>query len=626
VTAQDRKILEFGKPVESELKTPFKDGYEHTTILQKFPICDSNGRVAAIGGINTDITERKRAEAALQKSEAQFRDYAETAADYFWEMGPDLKYTHFAGRYEEVTGITPDRALGLTREELWAEWVPSHAEITNPFSAVKARQPFESAEFQWNHPNGSARTLTISGKPIFDADGVFLGYRGSGRDITETHTLAEKLSYQASHDALTGLINRREFERRLQRVLKTARIEKTEHALCYMDLDQFKVINDTCGHVAGDELLRQLGAVLQARARKRDTVARLGGDEFGVLMEHCSLEDAERVADTFRSAIEKFRFQWENKAFTIGVSIGLVPITETSESMVHVMSAADSACYAAKDQGRNRILVYRLDDAALSRRHGEMQRVTQINWALGEDRFRLYCQPIIPVAGGDEGAHYELLLRMEDEEGHLVPPGNFLPAAERYNLATKLDRWVVGTGFDWLSRHPGQLESLGVCAINLSGQSLGDEEFLTFMVGQFEKVDIPPEKICFEITETAAIANLATATGFMVKLKELGCKFALDDFGSGLSSFAYLKNLPVDYLKIDGVFVKDIPDDPIDFAMVKSINEIGQLMGIKTIAEFVENDAILEKLRGLGVDYAQGYGIGKPRPLDELLVSLTAAG
>ena len=572
--------------------------------------------------LTKEISERQLAEEALRLSEARFRDYAKTAADYFWEMGPELKFTHIAGRFEEVTGIPPDRAIGLTHEELRVKWNTSCTEVTDVFPAVKTQQPFGNVEVQWNHPNQGTRNLSVSGQPLFDGDGVFLGYRGSGRDITQTHKLAKKLSYQASHDTLTKLINRREFERRLLRVMEVAQTEKTAHALCYLDLDQFKIINDTCGHTAGDELLRQLGAVLQLQAGKRETVARLGGDEFGVLLEHCSLEEAEQVANTFSSAIETFRFQWESKAFNIGVSIGLVPITEASHSMIDVMREADNACYAAKEQGRNRIMVYSAYDSTLTRRHEEMRQVTLINEALEENRFHLYSQPIVPVAGNgnSEGLYYELLLRMEDQKGRIVGPGAFLVAAERYNLTTRLDRWVVDTAFEWLSRHPEFLERLTFCNINLSGQSLGDEEFLKFVNRQFEMTDIPPEKICFEITETVAIANFSAAISFIAKHKERGCKFALDDFGTGLSSFAYLKDLPVDILKIDGTFVKDIPDNAINFAIVKSIHGIAHVMGKKTVAEHVEDEVTLEKLRELGVDYAQGYAIGMPRPIDEMLV------
>ena len=439
-------------------------------------------------------------------------------------------------------------------------------------------------------------------------------------DCTEAHDLSEQLSYQASHDALTGLVNRRAFENRLERVLETARRHHTTHALCYLDLDQFKVINDTCGHVAGDELLRQLSRYLSAQVRKRDTLARLGGDEFGVLMERCSLEQARRVAEALRKAIESFRFLWEEKSFSVGVSIGLVPVTRASEHITGVLRAADNACYAAKDTGRNRIHLYHEADAELVKRHREMQWVVRMNRALEDDRFHLSFQPIVPIDGGSsDWTHYELLLWMEDEDGRILPPGAFLPAAERYNLAARLDRWVIDAAFEWLTRHPAHLEDLSLCAINLSGHSLGDQKFLDSLIDRFRERAIPANKICFEITETAAISNLADAARFVKALKALGCRFALDDFGSGLSSFAYLRSLSVDYVKIDGMFVRDIHRDSIDLALVKSINDIGHIMGKKTIAEFVDSEAVLEKLGEIGVDFVQGHAIGKPRPLSELL-------
>ena len=427
-----------------------------------------------------------------------------------------------------------------------------------------------------------------------------------------------QLTFHASHDALTGLVNRREFERRTERLLSTVKQDKDEHALCFMDLDQFKVINDTSGHVAGDEMLRQVSSALQSVVRKRDTLARLGGDEFGVLMEHCALDDAHRVATSLQKAIQNYQFVWEDHVFKIGVSIGLVPITDSTNSLSLLLRDADAACYVAKDKGRNRIHLYHPEDLETNLRHGEMQWVTRINQALEENRFCLYAQAIEPLDGSSD-LHYELLIRMIDSNGETIPPGAFLPAAERYNIITKVDFWVIEHAFSLLKNNPAFLEQINFCSINLSGQSLTEPDMLEFIIEQLDNSKIDGEKICFEITETAAISNLSTAIKFISTLIGHGCRFALDDFGSGLSSFAYLKNLPVDYLKIDGMFVKDIADDPIDHAMVKSINEIGHVMGMKTIAEFVENDVIKGMLKEIGVDYVQGYGIGKPQSFIELI-------
>ncbi len=437
-------------------------------------------------------------------------------------------------------------------------------------------------------------------------------------NITEEQILSEQLNFHASHDALTGLVNRREFERRAERLLSTVSRDDSEHALCFMDLDQFKVVNDTCGHTAGDELLRQLSAVLKRSVRRRDTLARLGGDEFGVLMEHCSLDDAHRVVTTLLTAVQDYRFSWEGHSFNVGVSMGLVPITETTGNLTELLKQADAACYVAKDKGRNRIHVHHAEASEVAQRHGQMQWVTRINKALNDGRFCLYAQTIVPLDGSTDN-HYEVLIRMIDETGEIIPPGAFLPAAERYNVIVNLDCWVIERAFKVLAEHPRFLNDTTFISINLSGQSLVDQSFLDFVIAQLEESGVGGEKICFEITETAAISNLSSAINFIAAIKELGCQFALDDFGSGLSSFAYLKNLPVDYLKIDGMFVKDMVDDPIDHAMVKSINEIGHVMGMKTIAEFVENDEIKGMLREIGVDYAQGHGIGVPIPFDELL-------
>lgn len=428
----------------------------------------------------------------------------------------------------------------------------------------------------------------------------------------------DKLTYHATHDALTGLINRREFEQRAVRLLESAKLSQETHALFFMDLDQFKVINDNCGHTAGDEMLRQITLELQRVVRKQDTLARLGGDEFGVLMENCTLEQAHRVATLLLEAVQNYQFFWEGQSFRVGVSIGMVAITDALCDLRKLMKEADAACYMAKDCGRNRIHVYHPDDIEIAQRHGEMQWVSRINEALRENRFCLYAQTIAPL-NGDSEKHYELLIRMLDEKGEMIPPGAFLPAAERYNLISEIDYWVIQQAIELLAANPEFLKKINFISINLSGQSLANHTMLNFIISQLDSSGINGEKICFEITETAAISNLNLAVKFISTLKDKGCQFALDDFGSGLSSFAYLKNLPVDYLKIDGMFVKGIVDDPIDRAMVKSINEIGQIMGMKTIAEFVENNEIRDMLREIGVNYAQGYGVAKPKSFHEIL-------
>ena len=628
IRAHEMAVLDSGMAIEREYRIK-RDGSERTQLVVKFPIRDADGEIAGIGGIGTDITERKRAEAALALSEERFQGLYDDSPDMYFTIAED-------GTVTSVNQFGADY-LGYSKESLNGKpfWILIHAEdvsfVQEQIGRAFGDRPIGSElEFRMLRQDQSVLWIHERIRLLPKTPSAPAELRIVCRDVTEAHNLSQELSYQATHDSLTGLVNRRELEIRLARVLETARAEDSHHALCYLDLDQFKVINDTCGHVAGDELLRQLSEVLRSKVRHRDTLARLGGDEFGVLMEHCVLRQAERVADTLRKTVEEFRFSWENKTFSVGVSIGLVPVASDSESVASALSAADTACYVAKDQGRNRVHVYHPQDMELARRHGEMQWVARINQALEEDRFCLSAQPIRAISdidpesaaselAADGHGHYEVLLRMRDASGRMVPPGAFLPAAERYSLSVKLDRWVVEKIFSWLDEHPAQLEQLAMCSINLSGHSIADEDFLQFVISSLDGTNVPAEKLCFEITETAAITNLVSATRFITALKGWGCHFALDDFGSGLSSFAYLKQLAVDFLKIDGVFVKDVVDDPINLAMVKSINDIGKVMGKRTIAEFVENDGILEKLREVGVDYAQGYRIGRPQPLDRLL-------
>jgi diguanylate cyclase (GGDEF)-like protein/PAS domain S-box-containing protein len=457
--------------------------------------------------------------------------------------------------------------------------------------------------------------IDMSVASILDSDNASIGVVLVFRDVTEERKLAQQLSHQATHDTLTGLANRLEFERRLSHLLGSAS-SHAPHALLYLDLDQFKVVNDTCGHAAGDDLLRQISALLRTKLRARDTLARLGGDEFGVLLEHCPVIEAKRIANSLRELLQGFRFGWNDRSFTIGVSIGLVPITRTGETLAGVFSAADSSCYAAKEKGRNRVHVYQTGDTMLAARDGEMRWMPRIQQALADGRFRLYYQPILPV-GSDApaAARGEILIRMVDEAGRIVPPGAFLPAAERYGLMLALDRWVVRRSLEALSATLG-LGGDVTFAINISGQSLGAGDFLDFVTEQIDATRVTPSKLCFEITETSAVSELAHALHFIDTLKGLGCRFALDDFGTGLSSFSYLKTLPVDYLKIDGGFVTGLVGDDIDRAMVEAVHHIGHMMGLETIAEWVESPAILLKLRKIGVNYGQGYALGRPRPLD----------
>lgn len=588
-------------------------------------VLDDTGNPESIVGVGRDISAQKALEQAL------FRE-REEALVTLHSIGDAVISTDEKGRVEilnpiaeELTGWSahevidrPLKEFFLLIDEDTRKPIPDPVErclhegkiVTLADRAILVSRSFDEL------------AIEVTAAPInMNQDGI-VGVVLVFKDVSEARKLSQQVSYQATHDPLTGLINRAELERRLHRVLETTYTDSTQNAFCYLDLDQFKLVNDTCGHVAGDELLRQLGRLLEHQIRKRDTLARLGGDEFALLIEHCSIDEARAIAEKMIDTLGDFSFPWGDHSFNIGVSIGVVSVDNQSKSMGEILRAADSACYIAKEQGRNRVHVHQEDDEEQARRYGEMQWAVRIPRALEDQRFQLYFQEIMPIQDSEPVAgHFELLLRMQDENGKLIMPGAFLPAAERYNLSDKLDRWVIGQIFNWFERHPEQLQPLKLCSINLSGLSLNNQTFLPFVIKQLENSSVTPPKICFEITETVAIANLSSAIRFISSLKELGCHFALDDFGSGLSSFAYLKNLPVDFLKIDGLFVKDILDDPMDLAMVKSINEIGHVMGKKTIAEFVENADVLKKLKAIGVDFAQGYGIGRPRPIDEALAN-----
>jgi len=441
--------------------------------------------------------------------------------------------------------------------------------------------------------------------------------RASQRMLENMHS---QLAYQASHDDLTQLMNRKEFEREVSRVIQSARAGEKQHALLYLDLDQFKIVNNTSGHTAGDELLKLIAdALIKAATADSAQVARLGGDEFGILAEDVTTARARELADEVLNAVRGERFEWDGRMYTQSASMGLVFIDQTTENVDTAMQYADEACYAAKDAGRNRVQEYELGDTVIRNRHGIMEWVTQLDKAIKEDRLLLNCQRIAPLneQGSDE-AHFEILLTMVDEMGDTMPPADFILAAETYQRMTAIDRWVIERVLQWMSEHRADLDHFGGFAINVSGHSVNDETFPDFVLDQFSRSQAPTSKVCFEITETAAIANLDNAREFMNRMKIIGCHFSLDDFGTGLSSYSYLRNLPVDYVKIDGVFVKDIVANEGDYAVVRSINEIGHYMGKQTIAEFVESDEVLERLREIGVDFVQGYYIEKPCRLEQL--------
>jgi diguanylate cyclase (GGDEF)-like protein/PAS domain S-box-containing protein len=472
--------------------------------------------------------------------------------------------------------------------------------------------------------DGSAVPIQERVAPIRDATGAITGVVLVLRDITHERAAAAQLHYQATHDALTGLANRREFEHQMQRAIDDRKQRGAQYALLYLDLDQFKVINDTCGHAAGDELIRQISWSIGQLTRAGDLLARLGGDEFGVLLANTSAEDATRVAESVRRRIADLRFTWRDKFFVVNVSIGVLALDDCLPAVEDAMSAADQACYLAKDNGRNRVQAYRPDDAEMRARKGEMQWVERINTALEQDRFVLFAQEIRPIgvrtaAPGPSAPTCELLVRLIDTDGELVAPMAFIPAAERYGIMPRIDRWVIEHACKLLAESSAQRTGVPTCMINLSGASVTDPGLADFVRSCLAQTRLPAHCVGFELTETVAIANLERAARMMNELRDLGCGIALDDFGSGMSSFAYLRALPVDFLKIDGEFVRDMATDPIDLAVVESIQKIARVMGIRTVAESVENDAILTAATLVGVDYAQGFHLARPVPLTELL-------
>ena len=602
------------------------------------PLSDPAGTVVGCIGMALDITERKQAEEALYQEK-------ERALVTLASIGDGVVRTDSTGCVdylnpvaEKLTGWSTAEAVGRPSSEIF-HVVDEVARMPLPDPVRRCLEEGKVVESP-DHAlllgrDGREFSIRDSAAPIFDRGGRPMGVVLVFKDVTQLRGMERELIFLASHDPLTGLINRREFETNLRRAIRTARTERREHVLLYLDLDEFKVVNDTCGHLVGDELLKQVTAILRARLRRGDLLARLGGDEFGVLLEDCPLERSKEIAEEIRRTVREFRFCWRERIFEVGVSIGLVPIHGDSGDLAHVLSGADAACYVAKDRGRNCVHQYEVDDTAVAERHGEMQWVHRINRAFEDSRFRLYYQTIEPIVsrrkptpgGGPEEdvrpqpepvpeMMCEIFIRMLDRQGKVLAPSAFIAAAERYHLIHTLDRWVVKTALRALAEAQRREERRPLLfGVNLSGQSLSDPSFLPFVVQELAASGVDARQICFEITETAAISKLDSAMAFILRLREKGCRFVLDDFGSGLSSFAYLRDLPVDFLKIDGEFVRGMVDDRVKRALVESIHQIGHVMGIRTIAECVENRQTLEALQEIGVDYAQGYFVSRPQPL-----------
>lgn len=465
--------------------------------------------------------------------------------------------------------------------------------------------------------------VEATASPILGENQNVLGAVLVFRDVTEMRIMSHELGYQARHDQLTGLYNRREFEERLGSYLESTHTTGAVHSLCYLDLDNFKIVNDTCGHAAGDELLRQLGSILKQNVRRTDIIARLGGDEFGVIAVDSTSTEACRIADNIRNQIRAYRFKWDGNIFEIGTSIGIVEFSSEIGSIYDLLRAADFACYTAKDLGKNQVQIYSPEDSHMARREGEMGWVQRINHALEQQKFCLYVQKISSLHNRGHKQKYEVLVRMTDDEGRLILPSDFLPAAERYNLVVNIDQWVISQSFDLIaSLSESQLDNIDCININLSGPSVSDPSLYDYIYKASAERNVSLKKVCFEITETAAIANLGNARNLITELNAEGCRFALDDFGAGLSSFGYLRSLPVEYVKIDGVFVRDMAIDAADLAMVKSIHQMAHAMGVQTVAEWIENPDVYDLCRDIGIDYGQGNAIAKPELVNPATLGL----
>jgi diguanylate cyclase (GGDEF)-like protein/PAS domain S-box-containing protein len=613
-----RRVESEGEIRNAEFCMRTRDGQQVVILENARAVRDAGDRITGYEGTIANITERKRAEQAIfaEKERAQVT---------LQSIGDAVISTDAEGRIEYINPVAETLtawSLAEARGRPIGEVLNLVNEITrepieNPLVCALGRGETGPAA---DHSvlltrTGQEVAIQESAAPICDRQGRVIGAVIVFHDVTKERRLKRALSYQASHDALTGLINRREFDNRLHAAVLSAQRGEGAYALLYIDLDQFKVVNDTCGHQAGDRLLRDVTGLLQGRVRASDTIARLGGDEFGVLLEGCTPEQSARVADGVRQAIKEYRFIWGATTLSVGASVGVVQISAETESVAAVMSAADIACYAAKDEGRNRIHVYEAD--GVSHRHREMHWVARVTRAAEENRLELFFQPIVRIGADGAPTFHELTIRLRDDDGRLVPPSEFIPAAERYNVMSIIDRWVVIRAVELLKRRREAGGTLPMLAVNLSGTSLNEQAFAEFILHTVGEPEIA-SALCFEITETAAVTSLSNVTFFMRELKARGCKFALDDFGTGLSSFMYLKTLPVDYLKIDGQFISQIATDPVDRSMVEAISKVGRALGISTVAEWVENEAVLDELKRIGVDFAQGYHMARPMPLAQL--------
>jgi len=588
--------------------------------ISSTPVDFRPGRALLITGVEIIPTQTTAALGVARDGAAEPQLLAlQSLAEAIITTDKDGRISFLNPAAEQLTGTPAAGALGKVLEDIVSLVDetdrrllsdPVHQALTSGAPVNLSRRAL-----LLSRTNGSERSIELSASPIRNSAQELLGAVVLLHDVTEMRGLARQMSYQATHDALTGLVNRREFERRLAEAIESGHRGDGQHVLCYLDLDRFKLVNDTSGHLAGDSMLREVAKLLRDAVRDSDTVGRLGGDEFGTLLIGCPLDKARQIADDFTRSVGEYRFVWKDKIFNSGVSVGLVEISRESGTLEELLAAADTACYVAKKQGSGRVVVYSARDEALARHTGEIQWLQRLQGALKENRFHLYQQVIVAAHADEGGPAMEVLVRLQDEAGHELLPAEFMRAAERYRLMGLVDRWVVQATFAALGRGAISVPARRSVAINVSGQTLGDAQFLEYVVECFDSSGVAPAQVCFEINENAVIANLDHARRFVGVLHGMGCQFALDDFGSGVGSFSNLKNLPLDYLKIDGTFMRNLARDPVNQAMVAAMIKLARTLNFKVIAEQVEDAAAVDVARRMGVDYLQGYAIGRPQPL-----------
>lgn len=607
---------------ESEFRVIWPDGSVRHLRSAAQAVANAQGQPERMTGMNWDVTEARLLQGQLAEQRELLEVTLSAIVDAVITTDMDGRVRWLNRAAEQLTGVTLAEAAGQA--------LPNVVNLIDALSREAVASPLASCLLTGKRDQHEQQVLLVrrdgrefgveaTASPMRSVGEVQMGAALMLHDVTEHRRLVGEMSYRATHDELTGLCNRAEFSLRLGQVLRQAQEAGNEHALLYIDLDQFKLVNDTCGHAVGDRMLQQVSRELMGCMRARDTLARLGGDEFGALLEHCTVEQSQRVAQQICERLDEFRFTHDGRRLRIGASVGLVPIDRRWTSEQAILQAADNACYAAKEAGRNRVHVWFESDHTLQSRHGDMQWATRVEQALDNDQFVLFHQRIVPIHGVSTGLRAEVLVRLRQPDGSLAPPGAFLPATERFHLASRLDRWVLRHTIEWLMAVE-DLSLIDALSVNLSGQSIGDRAFHKEVTARLSTVPSAVlERLCLEVTETAAVTNLADAADFITAMRALGIRVALDDFGAGASSFGYLKSLPVDYLKIDGQFIRDLLEDPLDAAAVRCFVEVAQVVGVKTVAEFVDNPAVLEALRHMQVDYAQGYLLHKPSPLDTAL-------